>query len=266
MVLRVPALGTVQFVESVGAPRLPDHPGGSVKKIRFDARSRAKDDNRLKLTGPQKKIVTARKINKGLAMELVMASLLTFVGHPREVLSHCVSIHHRRPNNFVQGDNPDIVYRPANANPSVQVVCEVSANAEMNDESYRKQLEAGLKHARKEHCDAGVKVTYLLVANLRKIGEDKSLQAVYRVFQAARGNNLHPPAPIRVVPMRASEFATAVRRLHHEDTLRFPSSAPAQAFDALHEKIWAASWPDEEDWMAEVFVETVRHAAISGCV
>ena len=89
---------------------------GAVKKMRLDARSRARDDNRLNLTEIQKKVVTAPKINKGLAMEMVVASLLTFVGDPREVLSHCVPNRHGLPNNFAQGERPDIVVHPANAN------------------------------------------------------------------------------------------------------------------------------------------------------
>ena len=60
--------------------------------------------------------------------------------------------------------------------------------------------------------------------------------------------------------MRVSEFATAVRRLHHEDKLRCSSRLLAQAFDAVHEKTWAESWPEEEDWMAKLFVETVQAA------
>ena len=206
------------------------------------------------------KISTARKINKGLAMEMVMSSLLTFVDHPSEVASRCVANRRGKPNNFAQGDTPDVIFRPANANPSFQVVCEVSANKEMKDETYRRQLVRGLEHARAEHGDTGVKITYLFVANLRKIGEDKDPQALFREFQADEKAGLHPTAPIRVVPMRASEFATAVRRLHHEDKLRCSSRLLAHAFDAVHEKTWAESWPEEEDWMAKIFVETVRTA------
>ena len=233
---------------------------GAVKKMRLDARSRARDDNRLRLTEKSTKIVTARKINKGLTMEMVMSSLLTFVDHPDEVVSRCVANRRGKPNNFAQGEKPDIVFHPAHTDPSFQVVCEVSANKEMKDETYREQLVRGLEHAFAEHSSTGVKVTYLFVANLRKIGEDKDLQALYREFQADDKTGLHPTASIRVVPMRASEFATAVRRLHHEDKLRFRSPLLAQAFDAVHEKTWAESWPEEEDWMAKIFVETVRKA------
>ena len=139
---------------------------GAVKKMWLDARSRARDDNRLELTG-SRKIATARKINKTLAMELVTGSLLTFVGTPRDASSHCVTNYRGKPNNVAQGGKPDIVYRPANTNPSFHVVCEVSANGEMKDEGYRDQLETGLRHAGKEHHDAGVEVTYRLQSWVR---------------------------------------------------------------------------------------------------
>ena len=54
----------------------------------------------------------------------------------------------------------------------------------------------------------------------------------------------------RIVPMRALESVSGVRCLHHDNKLRFKSPLLAQAFDALHEKTWAESWPEAEDWMA----------------
>ena len=165
---------------------------GAVKKVGLDGRSRARDDNRLNLPKEEKRRITARKINKGLTMEMVMSSLLTFVDHPGAVTSRCVPNKRGLPNNFAQGGRPDIVFHPADNEPSFQVVCEVSANEEMDDSTYLGQLERGLEHARAEHQKTGVAVTYLFVANLRKIGEDKALQAVYRKFLTASGSRLGP--------------------------------------------------------------------------
>ena len=226
----------------------------------LDGRSRARDDNKLNLTTEEKRRITAHKINKGLTMEMVMSSLLTFVDHPGAVASRCVPNKRGLPNNFAQGGLPDIVFHPADNEPSFQVACEVSANKEMDDDTYLGQLETGLEHARTEHRKARVAVTYLFVANLRKIGEDKKLQAVYRKFLTAPGSRLESMGNIRPVPMRAAEFGRAVRILEHEDKLSFNSQALAKALDALHQKMWLESVPEEMDWMSDLFVETVRRS------
>ena len=233
---------------------------GAVKKVGLDGRSRARDDNRLNLPKEEKRRITARKINKGLTMEMVMSSLLTFVDHPGAVTSRCVPNKRGLPNNFAQGNRPDIVFHPADNEPSFQVVCEVSANEEMDDGTYLGQLERGLEHARAEHQKTGVAVTYLFVANLRKIGEDKALQAVYRKFLTASESRLGPMGEIRPVPMRAAEFGRAVRILDHEYKLAFNSQVLAKALDALHQQMWPESVPEAVDWMSDLFVETVRRS------
>ena len=233
---------------------------GAVKKVGLDGRSRARDDNQLNLPKEEKRRITARKINKGLTMEMVMSSLLTFVDPPGAVTSRCVPNKRGLPNNFAQGGRPDIVFHPADNEPSFQVVCEVSANEEMDDSTYLGQLETGLEHARKDHQKARVAVTYLFVANLRKIGEEKALQAVYRKFLAAPGSRLAPMGTIRPVPMRVAEFGRAARILDHEYELAFNSQVLAKALDALQQKMWLESVPEEVDWMSDLFVETVRRS------
>ena len=233
--------------------------GGAVRKMEIDARSRAKKDNRLKIRRKTKKISTARRINKGLAMETVMSMLLTYVDHPRQVRSYCVTNRRGEPRHFAQGgDHPDILFRPADNEPSFQIACEVSGNKTMDDPTYLDQLERGLEHARSMHEKAGVAVTYLFVVNLREIGTDKALQTICREFIADPDNTLEPMGPIRLVTMRASELGMAVRRLHHEEKLVFNSRILAEALDALHETWWQEDLPEEEDWMAGIFLDAVR--------
>ena len=191
-------------------------------------------------------------------MELVMASLLTHLDHPDEVMSGCTVNRKGLPHHFAPALVPDIVVQPADDDPPFQIVCEVSANREMTDEVYLGQLEETLRHAREAHDAQKVAITYGLVANLRKIGEEKRLQDLYRNFLTDPNNGLDPHGPIRIVPFRAPEFGTVVRRLDAEDQIAFDSQLFARVLDGLHEKFCSESVPGKEDWMAEAFVGTVR--------
>ena len=231
---------------------------GAVEKVGLDTASRRKQDNLLKFApDAQQRINQSRKINKALAMELVMASLLTHIDHPREVKSFCAVNREGLPHYFAPALAPDIVVQPADNEPPFQIVCEVSANREMSDGAYLGQLEETLRHARDMHELEGADVTYGLVANLRKIGADKRLQKVLRQFLTDPDNGLEPWGPIRIVPIRAPELGTAVRRLDAEDKLAFDSRILARALDALHEKWWQEDVPEEEDWMAGIFLDAV---------
>ena len=232
---------------------------GAVERLGLDAATRRKQDNTLTLDKEKEGwIKSARKINKALTMELVVSSLLTYIDHPELVISGCSVNRNGLPHYFAPALAPDIVVQPADGEPAFQIVCEVSANREMTDYVYLTQLEETLRHAQEAHDSQGVAVTYGLVANLRKIGEDRRLQKLYRKFLTHSDNKLEPWGPIRIVPMRAAELGTAVRRLDAEDKLSFDSRIFARVLDGLHETWWGESIPEEEDWMAKAFVETVR--------
>ena len=47
------------------------------------------------------------------------------------------------------------------------------------------------------------------------------------------------------------------RKLRQAGHLAFDSGLFAKALDALHEKMWAESYPETEDWMASSMLETI---------
>ena len=230
---------------------------GAVEPTGLDSQSRRRAGNRLSLTTTSR-VNASRKINKALTMELTMSALLTHFDSPRQVKSFCVLNANGLPNYFAQVGYPDIRYRPTKTRPTFQVICEVSANREMTDEAYLDdQLAPALAHARAYHASAAVDVTYVLIANLRKIGSDKRLQGVFRNFVTDEENGITLNGPIRFVPIRAPEFGTAVRRLEDEGILRFESHLFARALDVLHERMWNDKIGEEPDWMAKLLVDTV---------
>ena len=255
--LGYPAWRLCNMLNALAVPDYRTIEEGAVEPAGLDAESRRRDGNRLNVT-TDARVNASRKINKALSMELTMSSLLAYFDSPRQVRIYCTVSASGIPNNYAQGGDPDILFLPTKSTPTFQVIWEVSANRELTNEAYRdEQLAPALLHAKELHESADVDVTYLVLANLRKIGSDKVLQATFRKFVTDKENGLKLNGPIRVVPMRAPEFGTAVRRLEDEGLLTFESHLFARALDVLHERMWNDKIPEEADWMAQILVDTV---------
>ena len=191
-----------------------------------------------------------------------MLALLTHLDHPDQVLMNCsqdevTGLPHR----FAGSGLADIVVTPAPVNGRrFRVVCEVSANKAMSARTYRRQLGGGLKHAKAFGGEWDVDVVYVFVANLKKIREDKILPKIYRKFVEDPENELEPMGSIRLILMRASDIATAVKRLVqlYDEDLGFVSHVLAELFETLREILLDDNIPDETDWMAHKMVEIVR--------
>ena len=97
---------------------------GAVERLGLDAATRRKQDNTLTLDKEKEGwIKSARKINKALAMELVVSSLLTYIDHPELVISGCSVNRNGLPHYFAPALAPDIVVQPAGARHSRFVFC-----------------------------------------------------------------------------------------------------------------------------------------------
>ena len=255
--LGYPAWRLCNMLNALAVPDYRTIEEGAVEPVGLDAENRRRTDNRLNVA-IDSRVNASRKINKALSMELTMSSLLAYFDSPRQVTTYCTLSAGGIPNNYAQGGVPDILYRPTTSTPTFQVIWEVSANRELTDDAYRDdQLAPALHHAKKLHKSASVDVTYVVIANLRKIGSDKALQRVFRRFVTNEASGLKLNGPIRFVPMRAPEFGTAVRRLEDEGILTFESHLLAHALDVLHERMWNDKIPEEADWMAKLLVDTV---------
>lgn len=255
--LGYPAWRLCNMLNALAVPDYRTIEEGAVEPAGLDAESRKRTDNRLNVKTASR-VNASRKINKALSMELTMGSLLAHVDGPRQVRIYCTVSAGGMPNHYAQGGDPDILFEPTKSTPTFQVAWEVSANREMTNDAYRdEQLTPALDHAKTFHESAGVDVTYVVIANLRKIGSDKALQSVFRKFVTDKKNGLKLNGPIRFVPMRAPEFGTAVRRLEDQGILTFESHLFARALHVLHERMWNNKIPEEVDWMAKLLVETV---------
>ena len=80
-------------------------------KIRFRG-SKPQGDLEEKLSRNEDRIQCTFRINKGLAMELTVSSILTFFGNPRAIRSYCTTNAKGLPNNFAPCGVCDIEPRP----------------------------------------------------------------------------------------------------------------------------------------------------------
>ena len=98
----------LDLVDALALPHYRDVQEGAVEELRLDLASRREDDNVLSLDDEQR-VHNARKINKGLAMELSVSASLTYVGLPKTVRSFCKLNKRGAPNCFAGKGDPDIL-------------------------------------------------------------------------------------------------------------------------------------------------------------
>ena len=259
----------LEILDALDLPGVREVQAGAIEKLRLDSKSRREDDNKIRLreskpkgeleerlSKGEKRIQTMRRINKGLAMELTVSSILTFFGHPSVIRGYCTTNAKGLPNNFAPCGVCDIEPRPVLSGTAFQIVGEVSANRNMNETAFLRQLAGAYRH-----CEAVHKpkkrgfVTYGFLVNHGDIGANRELQELYLGF--LKRKRLRRNSRIRLVSMRSRDFGTALIRLAHAKHLSFDSSLFARALDALHEGL-RGEVPDREDWMAEDFVRAIQ--------
>ena len=244
------------IVDSLALPHYRDVQGGAVEALRLDLESRRKDDNRLKLKS-EKRVHDSRKINKGLAMELAVSATLCHVGRPKSVSSFCkLNPTNGLPNYFAVKGDPDILTQPSGDAPEYRIVCEVSANRAMNPKNFRKQLEGALAHCVDYKKRERVAFVYGLLLNNANVGKDKKIQKVY--FDFLEEMRIGMKHSVKLIPMNAAEFVTALRRLNAAKKLSFDSRLLATAFNGLHRQLRGNIPTETEDWMAKALVENIE--------
>ena len=241
----------------------------AIEPLRLDPQSR-REDGTTRVLKTDHEVKELYKINKGLAMEMASAAVLTYTDHPEVVFSYCgVNLDNGLPNHPAPSGAADIVVRPAGDEPAFRIVCEVSAYRSVDVKSLDEQLSGAVSHAERLNEDEPVPVTYGLLINPGRIGEDKALQNFYREFVAGKKGlwwqkvekkakeagkeakkGLEIDGPIRVVSMYTGEFVSLVHRLEHAGVLSFDSVRFARALDILQDHLRNDIPEKEADWMA----------------
>ena len=223
----------------------------------IDMASRADADN-VGSTSPRE-IAEHRKINKGLAMELLTGLLLARLDSASAVHCNC-DTRHGLPHAVAGGGLTDVeaIYEASGTTPRFRVIAAVSAKSDVTRAFYLKQLEQALRHGRQIAERTGVPV-YALVLNGGDIGSDTDLLEVFQTFVASEG--LGRGGPVRVVPMYAPSLASAVRELEVNlapDAFRFRADVLADVFETVLDGLLAP--PEEKrpaDWVRKTWTQVV---------
>ena len=227
------------------------------RKLNIDTLSRIADENQIRSKEERGKLHNRRIINKALAMELLIALLLTWLDDSDQVGSNCCINEHGLPNNHAPKLVSDIEaeYPACDDGPAFRVVCEVSIKRRPTASDYRSQLDKTLVHAKDTIKDNDERPVYGLVINGGDIATDRALHAVYKRFLA--DNQLMPDGMIRVIPVCTVDFAGVMLNLVEDEAYDFKSSVLARVFDTLIDKLRQKDLPDKENWMETVFLNTI---------
>ena len=228
-----------------------------------DSRSRQQVGNRIRIKDNRHRIRDSRKIDLGLAMELLVALILSKTDSPDRVDSHCVLVG-RHPNNCASSRLSDIQaeYALNQPNESYTIMAEVSARNKTDKSSYQDQLDKAYDHADTLEQENPDQIVYVLIVNTGDIGKLFQLQQVYKEF--IEDKKLTDTSNIRFVPFSGHDLATAIQHLQQgvdnglpvERQTLFSSERLAAAMDALSFGIFVDK-VREEGWMAQLFCDTV---------
>ena len=222
--------------------------------LEIDVESREAAKNRLDIN--PREIAEHRKINKGLAMELLTGRMLARLDTAREVRCNCEA-RNGLPHKFAPGGVTDVEAFYDKPPPGFQVIAAVSAKSDVTPDFYREQLEQALEHAQELAARTDVPV-YALVLNGGDLVGNDDLDETFRSFQGKAESALR--GRVRVLPMYAPALACAVRDLEaalEPDALRFEADVLARVFDALVDGLHDAGRRAKGDWMRDEWTQVV---------
>ena len=202
---------------------------------------------------------------KGLAMELLAASILRHLDRCPMVVAECAT-RDKRPHAVAQGGAADVsAYFPCpGEQQEFTLLAEVSAKRNMSRSDYSEQLESGLIHANAEWEGHPGRLIYCLLANNGKIHVDERLHKVYLDF--IKENKLTAESDIRMVPMHAPDFGILAGLMASElspDKLYFEPEVLRGALDTTYRKILEPELPGDRMWMIDTFKGAID-AGLSG--
>ena len=206
------------------------------------------------------RVKTLRRINKGLAMELLVATMLSCLDSPRAVRPRCAVSARGDPKMFAGAGDEDILATYAD----FCIVAEVSAKRDAATAAgfFAAQLEQALDHAGKVARRGAGGAVYALVINRCAVDANRELDAVYRAvlelyLETGRTSSGHPGrvagAGIRLIPIGSHDFHDVVDGLlAGSATAGFALSSDVlrQALEDAYLQLHGRNVDDDGRWLA----------------
>ena len=216
-------------------------------------------------------------INKGLAMELLAASLFSCLDHPQEVLSYCqLSDDGSEPKLAAGCDLADIHVDYG----AFVLAVEVSARKSVTPENHLTQTSQALAHAEALITTNRSRPIYALVINNGSVENSHEFRSIYNELYlsptkketegkdgkegkdvAEKKDNGEKQGDIRLIPIWARDFAQIVWTLckyDHAVGLDFDTGKLARAFDALHEHFAVKKEWSPPGWTRAAFLAVLE--------
>lgn len=245
----------------------------AMKKLDPDQLKALEDDELLDLykidpKDPDKKARKAanrRRMLKGLAMELICASIIRHLDTPLKVTA-LAQPRDGKPNSLappgeadISADYPKIPQSPKILQSrDIKVIAEVTAKRKVTTENFLTQLRQGYKHAVEERKKAPDSLIYCLLVNGARIHTDVRLHELYRGYLQQK--ELTPDGDIRIVPMYSKDFSFIAGMLSDRyglDELYFEPEVLFDALDAVCRGFAEEELPEKRMWVIHEFMGVI---------
>ena len=218
------------------------------------------DDSRLtRAVAGSEKARKRRAPVKGLAFELIAASILRHFDRCPWVIANCSS-RSGNPNGFAPPGYSDVtaIFPRTRSSMEFAVIAEVSAKREATRFHFLRQIAAAYKHALKEaEAHPGLRV-YCLLVNGAEIFQNKELHDLYLGFHERK--SLTADSDIRIVPFYSLDFAALTGQMAiggDLDKLYCEPWVIRGALDAISRRMLKPDLPEARNWMIDTFLEAV---------
>ncbi len=249
------------------------------KAVGIDREAWMREDRKKKRKKKHKnkrsKIKRFRIANKALAMELLVAAILTCIDSPNEVRCWCSVSKCGRPKSYAPSGREDIRVTHS----GFTVLVEVSTKKDPDEGFFRKQLKQALEHS-DSLLELGTSgVVYALVVNKCSVESNARMDGVYsrvllrrmdagreRNASAASGGSGGTPQPdvdreVRLIPLTSLDFYEVANALLEKDSqagLRVLNEVWREALEAVYRQLRGRNVADGERWMAEALKQALR--------
>ena len=247
-----------------------------LSSLGLDPKTRRRQGNEIRPgTGKHKVTIhDTRIINRGLAMELLVSTLLTCLDQPAEVKSWCTVSAKGYPNNCAPGPHPDIVATYAD----FRIVAEVSCQRDVTKTSFfEEQLCGAIKHALAEAMLPGPGRVYALViagysieTNLEMRGKYADAQGQLKkelTVMAERCRQAGRPVPdVRLLSVKSKVFDSVCEEIFGApgqscEGLAISSATLARALDEARAGLEDKRDIGKKGWLRRVLVKELQSPA-----
>lgn len=244
----------------------------------IDPETRKRRGNQLRPGAGKERVGVSdgRQINRALAMELLVATLLTCLDKPREVKSWCSVSAQGDPYFYAPGPHADIVATYG----EFRIVAEVSAaRAAGNTGYFREQLNGAIRHALAATVGPGAGRTYALVITCHSVATNLRMRAEYvaavrrldgmlrKVIARHRRQKRAGPEPdVRLVPVKSDVFTRVCREIFSTAGgsgagLEITGATLARALDEVYRGLQEKRDIGQNDWLGSTLLTALQSPA-----